>query len=111
VSLVRQFAAVGQNATAAFEEETITNERTGKSFLAKVQPITDLALLEAIGQDSREVVTIHTRDQAAANDLNEGDVLSTLNNSFKSIRTMANPASLHVAFICIRGLPGKDDWA
>ena len=111
MSLARQYAAVGQMATAAIEEETITNERTNKSFLAKVQPVTDITLLEALGQEGREVVSIHTRDQVAANDVNKGDILNTLNNSFKAIRTIANPASLHTDFICIRGIPGKDDWA
>ncbi len=111
MSLARQFAVAGQNATAAFEEEDCKNLRTGLTFLAKIQPINDIELLTELGQDNREVCMVHTRDSAAAKGINDQEVISFLENKWRVVKRMDNPASLHTDFIAIKGVPGKDDWA
>lgn len=111
MSLARQFAAIGQNATAAFEEEDCKNLRTGLPFRAKIQPISDIELLTELGLDNREVCMIHTRDAAAAKCINDQELISFLDKKWRVVKRMDNPVSLHTDFVCIKGVKGKDDWA
>jgi len=111
MSLARQFAAAGQIATAAIEEDEVKNLTNGRNFRAKIEPISDIELLTELGVDNREVVMIHTRDSAAAAEINSQDVMSAIGRKFKMIRRVNNPASLHMDFAAVKGVPGKDDWA
>jgi hypothetical protein len=108
MSLARDFAAVGQIATAPFEEEVVTNLRSGKSFTAKVQPFAELELDSQQGRDARESDTVHVADRAAAADIRKGDQLATLGSKFEVLRREDNPGSLHVEFRCMKIVPGKD---
>jgi hypothetical protein len=108
MSLARDFAAVGQMATAPFEEEVVTNLRTGKTFAAKVQPFAEFELDTSLGRDARESDTFHVLDRAAAADIRKGDELATLGSKFEVLRREDNPATLHVEFRCMKIVPGKD---
>jgi hypothetical protein len=109
MSLGRELAAVGQMATAPFEEEDlVTNLRTGKTFAAKVQPFAEFELDTTQGRDARESITVHVRDRAAAADIRPGDELATLGSKFAVLRREDNPATLHVEFRCMKIVPEKD---
>lgn len=113
MSLARQFAAVGQSATAAFEEEDCKILRTNKTFRAKIVPIADIALNETIGKDPRATDTFYIRDTAMLRDINANEIVSALGSKFMLIPNKApnNPASLHIEYDAVVGVPGKDDWA
>lgn len=103
-------AAVGQVATAAFDEEDIVNLRTERQFRAKVVPLGDLELIgEGLGKDIREHVKIHTRNSAAAAEILPNEVLSMLGEKFKVLTDSRsnNPATLHIEFECVK-LTAKD---
>lgn len=101
MSLVRDMAAVGQLATADYEEEVCKNLRTGLSFRAKVQPIADMELNTELGRDAREAVTLHLRDRDAAAAQNMGDKIEAIGQTFQIVRRTDNPATVHVEFGCI----------
>lgn len=111
MSLARQYAAVGQLATAAIEEEDCRNLRTNRLFRAKVPPISDIELLTELAKDNREACRLHTRDQVAAMEINDQEILEFLGSKWRAVQRMNNPASLHTDFVCIKGVKGKDDWA
>lgn len=107
MSLVRQYAAVGQNATAAFEEEDCQNLRTGLPFRAKIEPVGDLELSTELGGDPRASDYFHIRDNSAA--INAGDEISAIGRTFKILPSGApdNAASLHRRFKAMQ-LTAKD---
>lgn len=102
MSLAREMTAVGQAATADFEEEDVRNLRTGAVFKAKVQPIADIELNTELGRDPRESVLIHIRDRAVAAAINMNDQLEAIGEKFRAIRRTDNPASFHVEFGCMK---------
>lgn len=107
MSLARQFAAVGQNATAAFEEEDCINLRTGFQFRAKIEPIGDLELNTELGRDPRSSDYFHIRDSSA--DIISNDKISALGKTFQILTANApdNAASLHRKFTAMQ-LTDKD---
>jgi len=113
MSLARQFAAVGQQATAAFEEELCTVLRTGKTFMAKIQPLGDAALNELAGVDPRATDMFHVRDRSMAGQILANDVIQALGRKFLLVPKTApdNPTTLHLEYTAIVGVPGTDDWA
>lgn len=111
MSLARQYAAVGQNATAAFEEEDVTHLPTKKIFRAKIVPVADVELNVALGRDAREAVTFHFRDQSVFQVVNDQDLVAAIGAKFRLTKRTNNAASLHLEFGGIQGVPGVDDWA
>ena len=107
MSLARQFAAVGQSATAAFEEEDCKNLRTNMAFRAKLEPIGDLELNTELGRDPRSSDYFHVRD--ATVDIMAGDEIAALGRTFKILPANApdNAASLHRKFTAMQ-LTTKD---
>ncbi len=111
MSLARQFAAAGQAATAPFEEESVTNLRTNRKFRAKTPPISDIELLTELSLDNREACMVHTTDRAAVDEIGDRmEYLQFLGSKFQILKRSDNPASLHVDFVAVKGVPGKDDW-
>jgi hypothetical protein len=53
MSLAAKYAAIGQRATAIFEEDVAVNLRTGEYFHAKLQEREDIILTEETGVDPR----------------------------------------------------------
>ena len=111
MSLARNMAAVGQGATAAFEEVSVTNLRTNLMFRAKIEPIADKDLNTEFGRDARASHWLHVRDRAM--DIQTMDKLSAIGGKFMVLPDGApdNAASLHLKFTMMQGVPGKDDWA
>lgn len=107
MSLARQFAAVGQSATAAFEEEDCVNLRTKQPFRAKIEPIADLELNSELGRDPRSSDYFHIRDAAVV--ILANDIISALGRQFKILPSHApdNAASLHRKFQAMQ-LTSKD---
>ena|ERR1035437_888257 len=107
MSLARQYAAVGQNATAAFEEEDCTNLRTGLPFRAKIEPIGDIELNTELGRDPRASDYFHVRDRTV--EINTLDEISALGTKFMILPGNApdNAASLHRKFTAMQ-LTDKD---
>lgn len=108
MSLVRDLTAVGQMATAPFEEDLVTNLRSGKIFNAKIEPVVELELDTDLGRDARESDNFHVRDRAAAADIRKGDQLLALGSKFEVLRRKDDPATLHIEFRAMRLVPGKD---
>lgn len=82
--------------------DLLTNQRTGLTFRAEVEPIQDIELNTELGRDARESVTIHVFDWTA--DLKLNDLVSaTLMGeacTLKLLRRTANPASPMIDFGC-----------
>ena len=95
-------AAVGQGATAAFEEEAVKNLRTGLVFRAKIEPLADLELNTALGRDPRSSHYFHVRDRAV--DLVAGDEVTALGARFEILVGVApdNAASVHLKFLAMQ---------
>ena len=100
MSLARKMAAVGQQATAAFEEDKITNLRTGVSFMGKIVPIEDITMNSELGLDPRASATVYTLDRSVLAGTNALDTWQALGSKFTVLPGKAadNPASLHLAF-------------
>jgi hypothetical protein len=107
MSLALAMAAVGQNATAAFEEDDVKNLRTGQTFRAKIEPIADLELNTELGRDSRSSHWFHIRDRTV--DMGAGDELTAIGARFIILPAAApdNAASLHLKYMAMQ-LAGKD---
>ena len=92
-------AAVGQRATAAFEEELVKNQRTGLVFRAKIEPLADLELNTALGRDPRSSHWFHVRDRGV--DLIAGDEVTGLGARFLILPSAApdNASSVHLKFL------------
>jgi hypothetical protein len=62
MSLARQFAAIGQVASAPVEEETITILPNGAAFQAKVYPYQEIGITDDLGPDLRGALTVESRN-------------------------------------------------
>lgn len=109
MSLARDFAAVGQMATAAFEEEIVRNLRTGAIFRAKVAPIQDTSLNSELGIDPRATDIFYVRDKTVLGFTRAGDQFAALGAKFLVLpkNDPDNPASLHLEYHCMK-LTNKD---
>ena len=110
MSLARKFAAVGQKATAVFEEETVLNLRSGASFNAKIVPIGDTSLNTELGIDARATDIFYVRDRNLLGKIRAGDNVSALGAKFMILpkKDPDNPGSLHLEYQCMKLVPGKD---
>lgn len=113
MSLARQYAVAGQQATAVFEEDVVTHLPTGKTFSAKIVPIEDVSLNDALGIDPRATDVLYIRDKSVQSWVAPQDVVSALGNKYKIVPAKApnQPATLHLVIHVIAGVPGVDDWA
>lgn len=109
MSLRREIMAVGQQATADFEEEDVKNLRTGISFRAKISPIQDTSLNTELGIDSRATDIFYVSDRSV--EIKALDKLEAIGSRFQVLprKTPNNPASLHLEFHCQCLVPGKDN--
>lgn len=110
MSLARNFSAVGQQATAVFEEEDVLNLRTNVVFRAKISPIQDTSLNTELGIDPRATDIFYVRDRRVCSKTIPGDQFSALGATFTVLpaNDPDNPASLHLEYHCMKIVPGKD---
>lgn len=109
MSLARKFAAVGQQATAAFEEEDVVNLKTGRSFRAKISTIQDTSLNSEMGIDPRATDIFYVRDRSVLGTIIANQQLSALGAKFQVLpkNDPDNPVSLHLEYHCMK-LSAKD---
>ena len=100
-------AVVGQTATAFFDEDDVKNLRTGIMWKAKIQPVADMVLNEAMGRDARESCTFHFRDKKVVADINMTDRLLANGETYVVLRRTNNPISIHTEYGCMK-LTEKD---
>lgn len=78
--------------------DAATNARTGRNFVAEIQPVADMEMNAAIGRDPRESVTFHVRDRVAAAEIVLNDRINTIIGQFQILRRSDNPISAQVEF-------------
>lgn len=102
MSFARRYAAAGQRATAAFEEDEVKCLRTEQIFRAKIEPIEDVSLNESTGRDARASDIFHVRKGQKADpiDLRALDIVTALGSRFQILpgKNPDNPACLHRIF-------------
>jgi len=104
MSLARNFAAVGQQATAAFEEEDVVNLKTGKSFRAKISTIQDISLNTEMGIDPHATDIFYVRDRSLLGTILANQQLLALGAKFMVLpkNDPDNPVSLHLEYHCMK---------
>ena len=92
---------------ASATTDPVINLRTGVTFAAEIEPLSDLSLLTELGIDPRASHYFHVRDNAV--DLQAGDRLTALNATFKILPGPApeNAANPMRKFLAMQ-LTGKD---
>jgi hypothetical protein len=88
MSLAREMAFAGQNATAEIEEEICQNLRTGKLFTAKIAEREDILLSTELGPDSRASHWVRIRRQLRV-DLAAGDTILCVDHKYQILTTPA----------------------
>jgi|SRR5581483_2547665 len=104
MSLARNFAAVGQQATAAFEEEDVVNLKTGLTFRAKISNIQDTSLNTSAGIDPRATDIFYVRDRSQFGKILANQQLAALGAKFLVLpkNDPNNPVSLHLEYHCMK---------
>jgi len=94
--------------------ETVKNLRTGKTFKAEYEEISDIEMNEALGRDPRESATLHVQDRIAAATLFANDKIEIRMNGVTAKfvvlggRRKDNPGSSQVEFGLMKFVQGRD---
>lgn len=78
--------------------DSVKNLRTGQSFQAEIQAVSDMELNAALGRDPRESVTLHVRDDASSAGILLNDIVTALGSRFRILRRSDNPLSIQTEF-------------
>lgn len=89
--------------------DTVKLQRTGATFLAEIEPITDIEANVLLGRDARESVQFHVASRPAAAALLLNDVIEALGEQFKVLRRSDNPGQVMVTFGAMKLVEDKDE--